>query len=173
MHMVFGLVTARKFCSDQSGAVTVDWVVLSASVIGIGLAGMASVSGGVNSLGAAIGASLSGAQVAAIDFQSAAPVDPVQPAQPQPYSIQRLEGAELATWTATFAAQTDAQLLSQTTLRHTQFLNHVANQQWTQAAQRMDYYHLINQELATRGLSRPADLPTTEELFQIYNDARA
>lgn len=39
-----------KFYQDQSGAVTVDWVVLTASTVGLGIASLALVSGGVADL---------------------------------------------------------------------------------------------------------------------------
>jgi Flp pilus assembly pilin Flp len=39
-----------KFLKDQSGAVTVDWVVMTAAVVGIGIATAAVVSDGMDSL---------------------------------------------------------------------------------------------------------------------------
>lgn len=38
----------RRFSADQSGAVTVDWVVLTAAIIGVAVAMMSVVRGGVN-----------------------------------------------------------------------------------------------------------------------------
>jgi Flp pilus assembly pilin Flp len=40
----------ETFLSDESGAVTVDWVVLTAAIVGLGLAVMSVVSGGVEDL---------------------------------------------------------------------------------------------------------------------------
>lgn len=40
----------KSFLSDESGAVTVDWVVLTAAIVGLGLAVMSVVSGGVEDL---------------------------------------------------------------------------------------------------------------------------
>jgi Flp pilus assembly pilin Flp len=40
----------NTFVSDESGAVTVDWVVLTAAIVGLGLAVMSVVSGGVEDL---------------------------------------------------------------------------------------------------------------------------
>ena len=40
----------KNFAADESGAVTVDWVVLTAALVGLGLAVMAVVSGGVEDL---------------------------------------------------------------------------------------------------------------------------
>ena len=44
------VVSLKSFCSDQSGAVTVDWVVLTAALVGLGLAVMSIVSGGIEEL---------------------------------------------------------------------------------------------------------------------------
>lgn len=48
----------KSFVSSESGAVTVDWVVLTAALVGLGLAVMAVVSGGVENLSTDIGQSL-------------------------------------------------------------------------------------------------------------------
>lgn len=40
----------KNFAASESGAVTVDWVVLTAAIVGLGLAVMAVVSGGVEDL---------------------------------------------------------------------------------------------------------------------------
>lgn len=40
----------KDFRNDESGAVTVDWVVLTAAIVGLGIAVLATVSGGVNTL---------------------------------------------------------------------------------------------------------------------------
>lgn len=37
----------KNFVADDSGAVTVDWVVLTAAIVGLGIAVLASVSTGV------------------------------------------------------------------------------------------------------------------------------
>ncbi|MBV1903394.1 MAG: hypothetical protein KUG58_07150 [Marinosulfonomonas sp.] len=39
-----------KFLNDESGAVTVDWVVLTAAIVGLGIAVLASVSDGITDL---------------------------------------------------------------------------------------------------------------------------
>ena len=39
-----------KFYNDEDGAVTVDWVVLTAAIVGLGIAVLASVRGGVQDL---------------------------------------------------------------------------------------------------------------------------
>jgi Flp pilus assembly pilin Flp len=48
----------KNFAKSESGAVTVDWVVLTAAIVGLGLAVMAVVSGGVQDLSGAINTQL-------------------------------------------------------------------------------------------------------------------
>jgi Flp pilus assembly pilin Flp len=40
----------KTFAADESGAVTVDWVVLTAALVGLGLAVMTVISGGLENL---------------------------------------------------------------------------------------------------------------------------
>jgi len=49
-----------NFKNDESGAVTVDWVVLTAAIVGLGIAVMAAVSNGVENLSGDIDTQLSG-----------------------------------------------------------------------------------------------------------------
>ena len=44
----------KNFKKDEDGAVTVDWVVLTAAVVGLGVAGVATVSDGVDTLASTI-----------------------------------------------------------------------------------------------------------------------
>jgi len=52
------LATLKSFAASESGAVTVDWVVLTAALVGLGLAVMAVVSGGIEDLSTDINTSL-------------------------------------------------------------------------------------------------------------------
>lgn len=51
---------AKNFKRDEDGAVTVDWVVLTAAIVGLGLAVLTSVSGGTKSLAEKISSELAG-----------------------------------------------------------------------------------------------------------------
>ena len=53
----------KNFTKDEDGAVTVDWVVLTAAVVGLGIAGVTAVNNGVVGLADNIDAELSGATV--------------------------------------------------------------------------------------------------------------
>ncbi len=54
----------KTFIDDDSGAVTVDWVVLTAAVIGLGAAVSASVGAGITDLAGDISSNLSGTEIA-------------------------------------------------------------------------------------------------------------
>ncbi|WP_338548878.1 hypothetical protein [Roseovarius phycicola] len=53
----------KKFRKEDEGAVTVDWVVLTAAVVGLGVAGVTAVQGGVDGLAQNISTGVSSQQV--------------------------------------------------------------------------------------------------------------
>ena len=53
----------KAFKSDESGAVTVDWVVLTAAIVGLGMVVMVTVGGGVTGLGDATASGLKSANI--------------------------------------------------------------------------------------------------------------
>ena len=60
------LNTVKAFAANESGAVTVDWVVLTAAIVGLGLAVVTSVSTGVGSVGTQISNALGSVRVDSI-----------------------------------------------------------------------------------------------------------
>ena len=54
----------KNFRNDEDGAVTVDWVVLTAAIVGLGIAVLTSVSGGTTALGNKISSQLSAQTIA-------------------------------------------------------------------------------------------------------------
>ena len=58
----------KNFAADESGAVTVDWVVLTAAIVGLGIAVVASVRGGVNNVAEEIGGSMSGVKIQKLEI---------------------------------------------------------------------------------------------------------
>jgi hypothetical protein len=67
-------VTIYSFLRSESGAVTVDFIVLTAAIVGLGIGVVASVRVGVTSLAFSIETSLTGgtvAQVGALGFAAA------------------------------------------------------------------------------------------------------
>jgi len=55
---------AKNFKNDESGAVTVDWVVLTAAIVGLGIAVLTSVSTGTTSLADTISGELGSMTIA-------------------------------------------------------------------------------------------------------------
>ncbi|RYH05459.1 pilus assembly protein [Tropicimonas sp. IMCC6043] len=53
----------KSFRSDEDGAVTVDWVVLTAAIVGLGIATLAVISGGVEDLSGDISNQLAVSQI--------------------------------------------------------------------------------------------------------------
>ena len=58
---LFNLI--KTFRNDEDGAVTVDWVVLTAAIVGLGIAVLAAVSGGVKDLSGDISSQLAVSQI--------------------------------------------------------------------------------------------------------------
>ena len=58
---LFSLI--KSFRNDEDGAVTVDWVVLTAAIVGLGIATLAAVSGGVQDLSGDISTQLAQSQI--------------------------------------------------------------------------------------------------------------
>jgi len=54
----------KNFLNDEAGAVTVDWVVLTAAIVGLGIAVLTAVSGGAVSLSGKVSSSLNAQTVA-------------------------------------------------------------------------------------------------------------
>jgi hypothetical protein len=54
---------AKDFNADEAGAVTVDWVVLTAAVVGLGVAALAAVKSGTKELTNKISSHLSSASI--------------------------------------------------------------------------------------------------------------
>jgi hypothetical protein len=58
----------KSFARNDSGAVTVDWVVLTAAIVGLGIAVITAISSGVGGLGGSTERTLSGITIAPIDL---------------------------------------------------------------------------------------------------------
>ena len=63
----------NAFLKDESGAVTVDWVVLTAAIVGLAIAVLTSVSGGTNALATKISSNLAAGQVNTLSGLDLAP----------------------------------------------------------------------------------------------------
>jgi Flp pilus assembly pilin Flp len=59
----------KSFRNDEAGAVTVDWVVLTAAIVGLGMVVMTTVGGGIENLGTAVATDLTTERVSGYDNQ--------------------------------------------------------------------------------------------------------
>ena len=59
-----------QFLKNEDGAVTVDWVVLTGSLVGLAILVVTSVATGMNDVSTGVGAQLSAGQPAAVDFSA-------------------------------------------------------------------------------------------------------
>ena len=57
----------NAFLKDESGAVTVDWVVLTAAIVGLGIAVLTSAGGGTTALADKVSSSLANGTVRTLD----------------------------------------------------------------------------------------------------------
>jgi Flp pilus assembly pilin Flp len=57
----------RRFRTDEDGAVTVDWVVLTAAIVGMGVAVMTTVKSGTSSVATKISQGLGAVSVEGVD----------------------------------------------------------------------------------------------------------
>lgn len=64
------MFNVSAFFECEDGAVTVDWVVLTAAIVGLGIAVTSSIAGGATDVSTGVGASLSGATPPTLDFTS-------------------------------------------------------------------------------------------------------
>ncbi|MBU2865573.1 Flp family type IVb pilin [Pacificibacter marinus] len=53
----------KNFQADEDGAVTVDWVVLTSAIVGLGVAVLATVATGTKKIGSTISSDLAGRSV--------------------------------------------------------------------------------------------------------------
>ncbi len=135
-----------RYLSSEDGAVTVDWVVLTAALVGLGVAAMAVVSNGVEDVSTDMATSLASADITNPFGEPVAPFERNQ-------WTARTGGVEaLETWIGGFEDQ--------------QLLDHMTNQaqyaDGTQTGHPYDTYHdefwVARDEAVTRGLI-PADQP--------------
>lgn len=57
----------KNFRADEDGAVTVDWVVLTAAIVGLGIVAITAVNGGIQSLGQQVAADLTASTASTTD----------------------------------------------------------------------------------------------------------
>jgi len=154
----------HKFLKSETGAVTVDWVVLSAAIVGMGVASVAAVQTGTTSLGAQVQSVLEDASITALEL---------------PYRLQGLT-AELAENRANlYATASTEQIIDWHQWRVSYLLRALERGHHTptgdisnlSSGETLDVLYLHRQELIARGAYPLDGVPSFHELHQLYRDA--
>jgi len=147
-----------EFLRAEDGAITVDWTVLTASIVGLGLASAAAVRTGVVSLGGDINLSLANSMVASL-------------AEDFVYSPLLLTMDEIDTLIQNLQSYDDATLQGM----YGQFVWQANNNIDAGAPQNariyIDILYAVEQSLTARSLDIPSGAPTVADLVDRYNAA--
>ena len=133
-----------RFLSDESAAITVDWVVLSAAIVGMGVASVAAVRTGTTALGTDIQLSLTAATVAEMEM---------------PYLLQGLTPELAADRAAVYANASTEQIIAwhrtraQSLITAIEAGHNTPTGNWSNlsAGETLDVLYLHRQELMARG----------------------
>ena len=144
-----------QFAQSESGAVTVDWVVLTAAIVGLGLATVGVVSAGMESLSNDIAGELNTIDAGTIPFGGVAAAASVDfSAYPNLFFPE-------GWWPPQFAGMEETELLAQYASQYTIANGSVNNRVAT------DILGVIETEMATRGLDRPQGNLTFDEVYTL------
>lgn len=149
-----------KFCSEESGAVTVDWTVLAAAIVGLGIATVAAVRTGVVDLGGDINTSLSAASIASLGELGSMGVQSVVEALSMDFPIS-VTAEEYASYFTSLETKTEAELARLYNITYSRAL---ANSVWdpTFAATYLDQAAAVRQTMIDKGYA----IPETEVAFE-------
>ncbi len=150
---------AAGFLADDAGAVTVDWVVLTAAVTGLGIASVAAVRTGTGSLAGDISSSLSAASVAAMGELGA--------------GVRSLIAAsedEYQTFLDATRRRTDNALLNHLAQYIERAPLYFEDRNMRYTGIYIDQYATITDVLNERGVTIPDGSPTVDEFEALYAD---
>jgi len=146
------------FLTAETGAVTVDWTVLTASIVGLGLASATAVRTGVVSLGGDINLSLSNASVASLAAEVA-------------YSPLLLTMDEIDAMIQNQQAYDDATLLGMYSQLAWQANNNIDGGTPDNSRIFIDMLYAVDQNLTARTLDIPEGEPTVADMVDRYTAA--
>lgn len=146
------------FARAEDGAVTVDWTVLAAAVVGLGVSTVAAVRTGVVNLGSDINGTLSSASIAELGALDGA----------APFSYTRLFASDslYSSWMSSFSGWPDATLLQMYGIYAAGAQTYLDSGQTVDAAYYTDLSYAMQQVLISRG----QDVPDGgAALMDVYN----
>ena len=160
------MTALHHFLRSETGAITVDWVVLSAAIVGLGVASVTAVRTGTAALGTDIEGSLSGASVASLELN------------PYRFRTMTQDGVfwnSIPGRIAQMAAHTDADLRHSFEYYGQHFFNDAVARGYNNpcdgcrgAGNRLDLMKIQVDELERRGLATQADRDILAEAESRY-----
>ena len=165
--MCMSRMKVSQFLASESGAITVDWVVLTAAVTGFGIASAVAVSGGVDDLAEAISTSLSGATVALLGEMGTGTEAPFE------YALLYASDSLYNNWMTSFSTWSDSTLLQMYDVYAAGAENYINSGNLTNAAYYTDLAYAMQQVAGTRGLEVSDGGAALPRLTGLYNDAVA
>ena len=157
-------MTVLAHMRAEDGAVTVDWVVMTAAVVGLGLASMASVRSGTQAMGTDIQASLTSASVVALEM---------------PYEMLGLTAELVQSRRDTYDAVSTEQIIAWHQVRAASLANLIQQGRMTptgdisnlSAPETVDVLYLHREELMHRGAYPVDGVPDFSVLLDSYRAA--
>jgi len=152
----------NSFANDEAGAVTVDWVVLTAAVVGLGVASAGAVRSGTTALGTDINIGLTSASVVALGELGDVGL-------PWSYSLLAFSASDQDYWINTYLATWSSDSIAMNYEYRANWLldNLMANN----ADTNIDTIYFYSLALQDRGLSIPAGAPTVEQVYTAWRAA--
>lgn len=144
----------RSFLQDESGAGTVDWVVLCAATLTLGFSAMTLVQTGAISLGNEINIALRSSLTSRAEF-----------------GFYRLTGQQQRDMLAVYTSRTPEQLIANSEEMSESFLAALESGNLDEAARWMDRRHLNQTALEASGLAADDGSLTVSEMERLFRDA--
>lgn len=159
-------MTFTQFACNESGAVAVDWVVLTGGLVGLGIATLSVVSGGIENLSGDIGQELANIDVTSLPFGAA--VAATMAAIP---ALLYMSEADFNEVVASFAGSTTQDLHDQLAWYHADLSGRAAgNENHPAVRQHVDMVQAIAHELNSRGEPTPEQATDIQNQYASYYD---
>lgn len=152
---------AKEFIRDEDGAVTVDWVVLTAAIVGLGIATYAVVSGGISDTSTDISSFMQEDHITTSFGGDAGIVGGAFSLDGGYVTLQFADVAALAAAVTHYEGLDDAVITAEYLSQYNGAVN------GPNFNTSMDYLAAANAELARRGLDAPATDLSFEEVYAL------
>lgn len=159
------LASFSNWLKDDSGAVAVDWTVLAAAIVGIGIASVTAVRSGTGALATSIGDSLSSASIAVLGELGSGDGSTLAD-----YAHELLNVSQdvYDAWMRALASYDDSSLLSNYAACALAAAQFIAEGDAPSAGLYIDAMAAYQQELTSRGVDLPEGSASVQDLDDAY-----